>query len=315
MDAKLIEEKKRRIVEKFGPWTAHNIHLGGDIYTLRHEVTGDETKVKRILQCVSDIAGRPLDSLRVLDLACLEGMYAVEFALHGAAVVAVEGREANIEKARFAGEVLALENLRFVQDDVRNLSKGEYGVFDVVLCLGILYHLDDPDVFLLLENIAEVCQGFLLVDTHVHMGQPVNSYVHRGRTYWGSTVPEHDVDSTPEERYKELWKSLDNPEAVFLTRNSLYNALAHVGFTSVYECHIPHEPKKPNNRITLLAVKGEQRQLLTSPLLNAQKTEDLADGIDNRDAQDQAGHRSVLQVVGDLLAAPGKLLKKMLLNC
>ena len=40
--------------------------------------------------------------VRVLDLASLEGMYALELARRGADVVAIEGREANVEKARFA---------------------------------------------------------------------------------------------------------------------------------------------------------------------------------------------------------------------
>src|SRR3989442_14143808 len=95
----------------------------------------------------SDITNKPLDSLRVLDLACLEGLYGKEFARHGAAVFGKEGRKANIEKARFAKDALALENIRFVQDNVRNLSVQKYGYFDVVLCLGILYHLHVPDVF------------------------------------------------------------------------------------------------------------------------------------------------------------------------
>jgi 2-polyprenyl-3-methyl-5-hydroxy-6-metoxy-1,4-benzoquinol methylase len=35
-----------------------------------------------------------------------------------------------------------LLNLTFTYDDVHNL--GNYGVFDVVFCCGVLYHLDAP---------------------------------------------------------------------------------------------------------------------------------------------------------------------------
>jgi 2-polyprenyl-3-methyl-5-hydroxy-6-metoxy-1,4-benzoquinol methylase len=78
--------------------------------------------LQRIIQVVSDITNQPLDTLRVLDLGCLEGLYGIEFAQHGAEVIAIEGREANIEKARFAKDILGLYNITFVQDDVRNLS-------------------------------------------------------------------------------------------------------------------------------------------------------------------------------------------------
>jgi 2-polyprenyl-3-methyl-5-hydroxy-6-metoxy-1,4-benzoquinol methylase len=68
------------------------------------------------------LLGKPISQARVLDLACLEGHYAIEFALHGAEVTAIEIREANIAKARYAKEQMGLGRLRLVQDDVRNVS-------------------------------------------------------------------------------------------------------------------------------------------------------------------------------------------------
>lgn len=276
VDSALIQERKKRIVEKYGPWSAHNILLGGDVYTIGKGVAGDEVKLRRILQCVSDWSSG-LDGLRVLDLACLEGLYAVELARHGAKVVGIEGREANIAKARFAQEVLGLKQLEFHQDDVRNLGRDQYGEFDVVLCLGILYHLDEPDVFFFLEDIAEVCRGIVLVDTHISPARE-KSCLHKGKTYWGKAYREHDAGATPAEKARRLWASLDNPESFWFTRPSLYNALSHVGFTTVYECHMPPELEKPADRVTLLGVKGQRRNLFTSPILSALPIEDLAEG-------------------------------------
>ena len=240
MNIDLIQERKREIVERFGQWTAHNIQLQGDTYTIDKRVVGDEFQLRRIVQITSDIAGEPLENLRILDLACLEGLYAIEFAHRKAKVVAIEGREANIKKARFSKEVLSLENLELIQDDVRNLSKEKHGNFDVVLCLGILYHLDVPDVFTLIENIAEVCQRFTIIDTHVSRAGE-EFYIHNGNKYFGIRIQEHRADSISEERARNLWASLDNAKSFWLTRPSLYNLLAHVGFTSVYECHYPRE--------------------------------------------------------------------------
>src|SRR6185312_10010629 len=103
----------------------------------------------------------------ILDLACLEGQYALEFARQGAQSVGIEGRAENLEKARFAQRALQLDNVELHQDDVRNLSVAKYGHFDVVLCLGILYHLDAPDVFDFVERIASVCTGFAIFDTYI----------------------------------------------------------------------------------------------------------------------------------------------------
>lgn len=274
MDRARVERELREIVARFGPWSAHNIRLAGDLYTIGNEVVGDEIKLRRILRTVADVAGRPLATLRILDLACLEGMYAVEFARHGAQVVGIEGREQNLAKARFAKEVLALPTLEFVHDDVRNLSRAKYGEFDVVLCLGILYHLDAPDVFVFLERMAEVCRGFAVIDTHIATNA-AGSCVHQGRTYRGRTFAEHDPASTPADRAADLWSSLDNVESFWPTRASLLNALAHAGFTSTYECAMPPEPTKPADRITLVAARGRPLSLLGSPQLDAQPIEDL----------------------------------------
>ncbi len=273
MDSEHIRRDKSVLEQRYGPWTAHNIHLTGDLYTMANEVVGDEWQLRRVLQIIADLARQPWEQLRVLDLACLEGLYAVELARQGARVVAVEGREANLAKARFAREVLALENLELHQDDVRNLSRAKYGVFDVVLCSGILYHLDVPDVFHFLEQLADVCTAFAIIDTHVGVAEA--AFSHRGRRYWGQRVDDHPPDATEEEMARELWRSLGNRQSFFFTRPSLYNFLAHAGFTSVYETHHPREVHPYDvERVNLVAVKGEPATLRTAPLVNGQPVAD-----------------------------------------
>jgi 2-polyprenyl-3-methyl-5-hydroxy-6-metoxy-1,4-benzoquinol methylase len=127
------------VVMRWGVWTDHNIQIADNVFTIGEAIVSE--KVRRVLQVVADLAGKPLSEIRVLDLACLEGQYAVEFARHGARAVAIEGREANFEKANFAKRMLSLDNLQLIRGDVRDLSREKHGVFDVVLCLGILYHL------------------------------------------------------------------------------------------------------------------------------------------------------------------------------
>lgn len=267
MDIEAINKQKKAIIEKYGSWTAHNIRLDKDIYTIDNRIVGNEISLRRIVQIVSDISDKSIKNLRILDLACLEGLYAIELAQHGAKVAAIEVREESVMKARFARDMLSLNNLEIIHDDVRNLSKEKYGYFDCVLCLGILYHLDVPDVFYFLEKIAEVCKKFVIIDTHVSMADK-EYHMFKGKKYWGRYYIEHNPSSTLEERAKSLWASIDNPKSFWFTRPSLYNLISELGFTSLYECHNPPEIEKQYDRITLLAIKGREETLISSPLVN-----------------------------------------------
>ena len=87
MDEVQLKLTRQQIVEKYGDWTAHNIHLTNDTYTYERthpkfdeQLKGHGIHLRRIVQIVSDITDQPLKNLRVLDLACLEGLYGIEFA-------------------------------------------------------------------------------------------------------------------------------------------------------------------------------------------------------------------------------------------
>jgi 2-polyprenyl-3-methyl-5-hydroxy-6-metoxy-1,4-benzoquinol methylase len=280
MNSEEILRQKQAVIQRFGEWTAHNIQLGPGLYTINEKIAGNEIKLRRLVQIVSDIVDKPFSELRILDLACLEGLYAIEFARHGAEVVGIEGREANIEKARFVKNVLCLDNLELVQDDVRNLSKEKYGSFDVILCLGILYHLDAPDVFSFLETISAVCRKVALIDTHISQ-RSERSYTYKGKQYWGSLFIEHDAKSTLKERQQALWGSLDNLTSFWPTRHSLYNLISHVGFTSAYECHIP-KGQEEHDRILIVAAKGRRQELICCPSINTEPMQDLPEDSGRR---------------------------------
>lgn len=254
-----VEDEKRAIQARYGPWTAHNIRLADGLYTISPEPAGDEVKLRRVTQLACDVFGGSLAGLRVLDLACLEGMYSLELARRGAEVVAIEGREANVEKARFAARTLGLD-VDFRLGDVRDLSREHHGEFDLVLALGILYHLDADDLFSVIERIGAVTRRALIVDTGVGSAGDESF-----GDYRGTRLVEHRADSTEEERNAAVWSSLDNLTAVALTRPSLERALAREGFTSVLECHVPAEPAKEVDRVTLVALKGMAAGDLVTP--------------------------------------------------
>jgi hypothetical protein len=178
-------------------------------------------------------------------------------------VTAIEGRRPAVERARFVKEALGLEHLELLYEDVRRLDRDRHGEFDLVLCLGILYHLPAPDVFRLVHELAGVTRRAVIIDTHVSLVPRLRT-VHRDRTYWGRAYREHDPSSSPEERIAVLRSSLDNPESFWLTRPSLYNLLGHAGFTSVLEVRLPRPLAIPD-RLTLVALRGSAEPASYAP--------------------------------------------------
>jgi SAM-dependent methyltransferase len=256
VDRDAIRKGKEDVERRYGAWTAHNIRLDGDLYTRANRLYGDEYKLRRVVQLVADVAGTDFGSLRVLDLGCLEGLYSIELAKRGAEVVGIEGREANIAKARYAREALGLDNVEFAQDDVRNLTRETYGEFDVILCLGLLYHLDADDVFTLLGRIGELSTQMAIVDTHIALSGREQRH-HGGESYRGISFPEYSEEGS-------LWAAIGNRTSFWPTRASLVNALSRAGFTSVSECLAPAQPLEQPDRVLLLAVKGTPQPLVST---------------------------------------------------
>jgi len=219
---------------------------------------------RRVIQTVCDLARQPLANLRILDLGSAHGQYSIELATRGAQVLGIEGRKAWLEQALRTKNDLSLRNVEFVRDDVRNLSKEKYGEFDIVLCLGILYHLDAPRIFDFLESVFDVCRDFAIVETHFAL-EPIVSHKWRGKYYWGFPSREHPAGATSQDKIKNLGASLDNEMSFWFTEASLCNVLRHVGFSSVYDCRNPmanlyigseKQFKIWENRVTLVAFKG-----------------------------------------------------------
>lgn len=91
---------------------------------------------------------------RILELGSLEGGHSVVLAKRAAGLVALEGREENLRRARFIKRLYGLSNVEFGQADLETNELSELGEFDAVFCSGLLYHLPEPRA--LLERVARV---------------------------------------------------------------------------------------------------------------------------------------------------------------
>jgi SAM-dependent methyltransferase len=261
-----IERRKREVVDRVGPWFSHNIHLGEGVFTIGESANSQEVRLPFVVQLATDLIG-PLEGKRILDVACMEGMFAIELASRGAEVLGIEGRPEHVERALFAKEMLGLANVDFVCDDVRNLGRGQRDEYDLVLLLGIAYHLGEQDVADLMRAAARISRRAAIVDTHYSL-EPAEHFEAHGSEYWGRRVREHDPADAPDERRQAPGSSLDNAESVWLTKPSLFNLLGDSGFTSVYEVRLPRAPYGNWDRTILAALCGvPQAEMLSAPQL------------------------------------------------
>jgi tRNA (mo5U34)-methyltransferase len=150
-------------VHELGEWF-HNIDLCG-VQTAPDHFLGDYPAVKwrRFAAALpADLSGRT-----VLDIGCNAGFYAIEMKRRGAArVVGIDADQDYLNQARFAAEVIGVEI------ELHELSVYDVGTlgerFDIVLFLGVLYHLRHP--LLALDLIHEHVARDLLVFQSMQRG-------------------------------------------------------------------------------------------------------------------------------------------------
>jgi tRNA (mo5U34)-methyltransferase len=107
-----------------------------------------------------------LKGKRILDIGPWDGYYTFEMERRGAEVVAID--YADLDTFRELHRALNSQ-ARYLRLDVYELDPAKIGTFDIVLCLGVLYHLKHP--LLALEKICAVTRDVCIVDTFVIDGE------------------------------------------------------------------------------------------------------------------------------------------------
>ena len=101
-----------------------------------------------------------LEGRKVLDVGAGVGHLAQYFVKHGCDVTCTDGRRSNIDRLREL-----YPGLKSSVCDVQTEALSTLGMFDVVFCYGLLYHLESPVPAL--RNMASVCRQMLLLETQV----------------------------------------------------------------------------------------------------------------------------------------------------
>jgi 2-polyprenyl-3-methyl-5-hydroxy-6-metoxy-1,4-benzoquinol methylase len=220
-------------------FSAHNILLPDGSQTLPSAGwTMDQSTVLRsVRKMLKVIYPEGLKGKTVIDVGCLEGGYATEFARIGMSATGLEVRDSNYQNCLYVKSRMNLDNLNFIHDDANNIDK--YGNYDVFFINGLLYHLDNPRKFL--EKIGRHCNKAIFIQTHVANAKNSEAIAlhslselseHEGLR--GRWYPEHeDIDQNELEKMK--WHSWSNNRSFWIQKEYLIDLLRQIGFDIVVE--------------------------------------------------------------------------------
>src|SRR6478672_2048788 len=108
-----------------------------------------------------------LTGMRVLDIGARDGFFTFEAERRGAReVVALDNEPPDHTGFGIAATLLG-SKASYLTENVYSLDPERYGRFDLVLFLGVIYHLRHP--LLALDRIHDVCapEALLVVETHM----------------------------------------------------------------------------------------------------------------------------------------------------
>lgn len=200
---------------KLAPWI-FQFRIDGADYGGGISAVGD-VRVKQFFRFVPEAA-------TILELGSLEGAHSFILAQHPGVkrVVALEGREANLRKARFVQELLQVGNVEFAQTNLEHAELTSFGRFDAVFCSGLLYHLPKP--WKLIEQLPAVASRLFIwtqyaAETEAHdVGHGLRGKIHGEG---GSDEPLSGL----------------SPTATWLTLDSLRGLLAANGYRKIEIIH------------------------------------------------------------------------------
>ncbi len=180
-DADAGREWIERRVRELGKWF-HNIDLNG-VWTAPDHFLGDYPgkKWRQFAHAVpSDLRGRT-----VLDIGCNAGFYSIEMKRRGAdRVLGIDYDDAYLAQARFAAEVCKAD-IEFRKLSVYDVARLEER-FDLVLFMGVFYHLRHPLLALDLLH-AHVVKDLLVFQSMLRGSSRVTA-VEDDYSFWRTEV-------------------------------------------------------------------------------------------------------------------------------
>ena len=130
-----------REIDRLGPWF-HNLHLPDGTQTYSDHWLGDFPNTK--WQQLAPHIPQNLNGWTCLDIGCNAGFYTFELAKRGAKVVGIDVDDRYLCQAKWAAKQFDLcDRVQFQRMQVYDLAAVDR-TFDLVLFMGVLYHLRYP---------------------------------------------------------------------------------------------------------------------------------------------------------------------------
>ncbi|MDB5512551.1 MAG: putative 3-demethylubiquinone-9 3-O-methyltransferase [Enterovirga sp.] len=226
MSIALSPDEIKRRAEALGPWF-HNMDLNG-VWTAPDHFLGDYPGVK--FRGFGHVVPADLSGKTVLDIGCNGGFYALEMKRRGASrVLAVDVDEDYLAQARFAAEVTGLD-IEFAQLSVYDVAAlGER--FDLVVFMGVLYHLRHP--LLALDLIHQHVAKDLLLFQSLQRGSAEMMDVPENAAFWDVAMfdrPDYPKLHFIEHRYADdptNWWAPNASCSAAMLRSSGFDILEH----------------------------------------------------------------------------------------
>jgi SAM-dependent methyltransferase len=159
LSAEQIEELNAHGPYSMAVWRSGGVSVGNE-----EGLTGRSAYFVKLIReaILKNFTIEQLKSFSILDIGSNDGWVLHQLSdLPFAKMVGIEPREKNIAKGRKVREILKLENaVDYRVGDIESLGAEE---FDIVICAGVLYHVESIPVAL--RNIRNVCKKMVFIES------------------------------------------------------------------------------------------------------------------------------------------------------
>jgi len=136
-----------------------------------------DTRWQMLKACLQQSLGPDHNGLSALDLASHQGWFAYNMARSGfSRVLGIDARQSHVDDSSLISDIYGMGQLSFQQGDIHEQRSEDLGQFDVVLMLGLLYHLENPVGAL--RICRDLCRKLCVIETQIVPG--MNGFVDYG---------------------------------------------------------------------------------------------------------------------------------------
>jgi SAM-dependent methyltransferase len=154
-------------IHQFPQWH-YQLDLNGELTPIfdKRQINRHEQRRKYFFDPLVAQLGGSLEGKRVLDLGCNAGYWSLLALQKGCEyLVGIDGRQMHVDQAQLVFAVNEIDPSRYelVRGNLFDIDLRQLGSFDIVFCLGLMYHVSKPVT--LIEKIAQVNSDLLIIDT------------------------------------------------------------------------------------------------------------------------------------------------------